>query len=385
MQKIPKVILLIETSREFGRELLRGVSRYSRLHGPWIFYREPSGLFGRPLDLNKWQADGAIVRCDIVRPEEAAAKHLHAVFAPRLGEHLPGVPCIIVNSIAAGEMGAEHLLDQGFKHFAFCGFSDIEWSKNCRDGFSKRVSKAGFEACLYEQPEALSKHSWLKEQEIVITWLKPLPKPIGVMVCTDYHGQLVLNGCKVAGIHVPEEVAVIGILNDDIICNLFDPPLSSIAFNVEEAGYRAAALLNKLMAGERVSNQDIIVEPTHVVTRQSTDVLVIEDHAVCQAVHFIRRSAKDGIQVTDVADMVGLSRRALEQHFRKTLGRSVLSEIKRVRVDLICQFLRETNMSLAEIASAVGLNSEKHIARLFRQRKGLNPSAYRRKYGHKQV
>jgi LacI family transcriptional regulator len=379
MQGIPRVILLIETSHEFGRELIRGITRYSRIYGPWVFSREPRGLRGRSPKLHKWEADGIIIRGDAVKPGEVRAAGLPAIFAPRATGVVPGFPCILIDSPAVGRMGAEHLLERGFKNFGFCGFSDTPWSRKRASGFTRRVKQAGFTTHLYEKPESLSTERWFKEQSLIAAWLKSLPKPVGIMACTDYRGQHVLEGCKLTGIHVPEEVAVLGVLNDDVICELCDPPLSSVALDVEKGGYEAAALLDRIMAGKKVrpGARDVIIRPTHVVTRQSTDILATEDHEVAQAMRYIHEHARERIQVADVAAAAGLSRRTLEQRFRKVPGRSVFNEIQRVRIGQVCLLLTETNLSVAQIASALRFSNEKHISRPFRREKGMSPLAYR--------
>ncbi len=234
--------------------------------------------------------------------------------------------------------------------------------------------------CLYEKPESLSTGRWFKEQNSIAAWLKSLPKPIGIMACTDYRGQHVLEGCKLTGIHVPEDVAVVGVLNDDVICELCDPPLSSVALDVEKGGYEAAALLDKMMAGRKMRPGDhsVIIRPTHVVTRQSTDILATEDREVAQAMRYIHEHAREPMQVADVVEASGLSRRTLEQRFRKVLGQSILNEITRVRIEQVCLLLTETNLSVAQIASVLRFSNEKHISRPFRQEKGMSPLAYRR-------
>lgn len=381
--RIPKVVLLIETSREYGRQLLRGIAKYSRLHGPWTFYREPGGLSEDRPPLDKREVDGIIVRGESLTPQEARRMGVPVIFVPRARENIPGFSCIVVDSVAVGRMGAEHLLERGFRHFGFCGFSDMQWPVRRRRAFVERIHEAGYRTQVYETPESLSISSWAHELDAITDWLKSLPKPAGIMACHDYRGQHLLECCKVAGLQIPEEVAVIGALNDDIICDLCDPPLSSIAFNIEKAGYEAAALLDRLMRGEKVGKRNIVIQPTHVVVRQSTDILAIEDKAAAAAIHFIRQNAREPIQVGDVVAAVGLSRRALEQRFRKAVGRSILSEIRRLRAEQVAQLLLETDMSVSQIAASLGFSSEKHIARPFRQEKGMSPLVYRKKYGHR--
>lgn len=203
------------------------------------------------------------------------------------------------------------------------------------------------------------------------------------MTCDDEQGRHAIEACKIAGLHVPEQVAIIGVDNDELVCALSYPPLSSVAPNTERAGYEAAELLDKMMAGKKMKNKNIIVHPTHIMTRQSTDILTIEDHEVAEAVRFIRQHAKEPIQVTDVVNAIALSRRVLERRFRKVLNRSVLAEIRRVRIETVAQMLVETDLSISQIALTLGYPDVKNIARYFRREKEMSLLAYRKKYGRK--
>ncbi|MFQ5953320.1 MAG: substrate-binding domain-containing protein [Candidatus Omnitrophota bacterium] len=381
MAKIPKVILLIETSRAYGRQLLRGITKYSRLHGPWVFYSEPGGLEKALPKLKNWDADGAVMR-DSRMGEELLKMGVPIIISVHLKEHIKGTPYIDTNGVRIGRMAAEHLLDHGFHHFAYCGYDELHWSQR-QGNFGKRVAEAGFEAHIYKRPKSRSRQLWENEQALVVDWLKSLPKPVGLMACNDDRGRELTEACKMAGLRVPEEVAIIGVDNDELVCELSDPPLSSVALNVERGGYEAAELLDKLMAGKESIKKDIIIEPMYVVSRQSTDILAVEDRQVAEALHFIRQHSKKMIQVSDVLDRVLLSRRSLENRFRRLLGRSIHEEIRRVRIERVVQMLVESNLPVGQIALALNFTSNEHISRYFRKEKGMSPQAYRKKYGHK--
>jgi LacI family transcriptional regulator len=281
-------------------------------------------------------------------------------------------------------MAAVHLLSLGLRNFAFCGFENLCWSQARGEDFSKRIADAGFRTCFYSVPRLKIQRLWENEQIILVDWLKSLPKPIGLMACNDDRGHYVLEACQVAGLRVPDEVAVIGVDNDELICDLTTPPLSSIALNHEKAGYRAAQLLDNMMAGKDVDSKSIIsLEASHVVARQSTDVLAIEDREVAEAVRFIHRHSSEAIQVSDVADSVVVSRRVLERRFREVLKKSVHDEIRSARVERASRMLVETDLSVSQIALHLGYPSDKHIARHFRKEKGITPLRYRKKFDRK--
>ena len=308
---------------------------------------------------------------------------LPTIVSPDILEEDPNLPALVTDSVTTGKIAAEYLLNRGFRRFAYCGFDDMVYSRNRGESFRKVIAEAGFETHFYKQPRTRTQCSWRNQQAYMADWLMSLPKPIGLMSCNDDCGQNVAEICKIVGLYVPGEVAIVGVNNDEVICGLSDPPLSSIPLNAERAGYEAAELLDRLMSGEKMAGQRIIDHPTHVVTRQSTDILAIEDHEVAEAVYFIRQRPKEPIQVTDVVSASTLSRRTLEQRFRNILGHSILSEIRRVRIELVIQMLVSTTLSISQIALALGYTGIDHISRYLKRETGMTPLAYRKMYGHK--
>jgi LacI family transcriptional regulator len=392
MPNIPKVVLLMETSRACGRGMQLGISKYSRLHGPWTFYRIP--LFYRELqkkketisDLKDWGPDGIIMGDTFYPTKVQRAREIIKLGVPTIAianePNIPGVVNVVANNDQIGPMAADHLLGCGLKHFACCGFDDVFWSVERGESFAAAVAEAGFETHFYKQPKSRAKQLWKNEQLVMANWLKFLPKPVGLMVCNDDRGQQAIDACNIAGLNVPDDIAIIAVDNDELVCDLTDPTLSSVNLNFQRAGYESAELLDKLMAGKlKTMNRKIKVHPTHVVTRQSTDILAIDDPLVSAALRFIRRNAKKDIQISDVVEVVATSRRTLQQRFRKLMHRSLHDEIMRVRVKLVAQLLVETNLSVSEIMARLNYASPEHISRSFKKIKGLTPVAYRKEYG----
>lgn len=382
-----KVILLIEASSSYARGLLQGILEYSRLNGPWTFYREPIAPFYRDQDrrfhfdrMKKWGADGIITR-QPANLRDLSALHLPTIATDDNQQNSAG-PCIISDYEAIGEMAAEHLLERGFKNFAYCGFNHMYWSLERGRSFQNRLSKSGFEVNFYEYPQSKTQQRWENESALLKEWLKTLPKPVGIMACNDDRGQQVIEACKSAGFYVPEETAVVGVDNDTLLCGLSNPTLSSVSINTMRAGYEAAQLLDDLMKGAKPPHMVITAYPMHIVTRQSTDTLATEDRLVMKAVHFIRQNAKKSIQVTDVAQKMGISRRSLLDRFRAVLGRTVQEEIRRVRIERICEMLLETDLPVCQIALRLDFTSIEHISRYFQQEKGISPLAYRKQYSN---
>lgn len=377
---VPRVVLLIESSRSSGRSLLRGIANYAHHYGPWAFYWEPRGLEKAWPRIQSLEADGFILR-DVKQLDNVLSRGLPTVVVGHSKQEIPEVVNVITDSETIGKIAAEHLISRGFREFAFCGFEGIPWSELRAESFGKRLFEAGYR--LHSYKTVLESAWWQAELNKMARWLRSLPKPVGLMAANDDRGEQVIEACKIAGIRVPDEVAVVGVDNDELVCELSDPPMSSIALNFERAGYESAAVLDRLMRGWAVTGKKILVAATHVVTRRSTDILAATDRNVAAALQFIRDHAREMISVPDVARSAGVSRRSLEKRFQQTLRRSVLSEIRRVRVNQVCRMLAETNLPVSEIAAALGYTGPEHIARYFRRETGTTPLAYRRKFGHK--
>jgi LacI family transcriptional regulator len=386
MSRIPKVLLLIESSRESGRSLLSGIANYAHHHGPWSFYWEPAGLEKVWPKLKSLDLDGIILR-DVDKVDEVLAFGIPAVVVGHGRTEVSGLVNVVTDSEVIGRMAAEHLLACGFKHFAYCGLSldageDVSWSQLRRQSFSGRIQEAGFSCFDFLLANRSESSSWPRERRAMSRWLESLPKPLGLMVCNDDCARQVIEACKAAQVLVPSELGIVGVDNDEVVCGLSDPPLSSVAVNFERAGYDSARTLDRLMSGKEPDSNRIVVRATHVVVRRSTDVIAVEDAIVAKALRFIRANLKgEQLSVGEVARSAGVSRRVLEKRFRHELGYSVLSEIRRVRTNKIAQLLVETQMPICEIAEALGFADIQHFARYFRSAKNISPLAYRKTQG----
>lgn len=393
MKRIPKIAIFFETSAVNDRRITRGIIKYSSLCGPWLFYSKVHPFYmlqGKDAwrkrilpELRIWGPDGIIAHVDTTKAQELMELGVPIILQP-LREPVSMGPSVLGDdNQAVGEIGAEYLLEQGFKNYAFCGFPNVYWSRERSEAFVKRILRAGFEPHLYEPPES---HRWSfveEDREFLCKWLISMPKPIAVMACNDIRGQQVVDACKLTDTIVPGEVAVLGVDNDDLICDSANPPLSSVALGTEKAGYEVAQLLDRMMHREKKRKwPKTTIHPTHIVTRQSTDILAIDDPEVAKAVNFIRTHRRSEIGVRDVVDATTLARRALEQRFKEILNRSVYQEIRRVRVEQVTKMLLETTMPVYKIALTLGYSSSEHIARPFRKEKGMSPKEYRRRYGY---
>ncbi|MBN2211667.1 MAG: DNA-binding transcriptional regulator [Sedimentisphaerales bacterium] len=387
MKQRPKILLIIDASRVCGRGILLGIARYARLHGPWTFYQTPPNYRsnvkpGAGLDyLKDVQIDG-VVFCGGGQKVDQIKRINVPVVMVDVKETVPGFINVVGNCQAIGEMAGNHFLDRGFVHFAYCGFDEIHWSRERRDVFIDLLAAKGHPTAVYKQPP---KSKWPAEQGYMAQWLKTLQIPLAIMACNDDRAQTVIEACKIASLRIPDDVAVLGVDDDEAICVITDPPLSSIHLDFEKAGFEAAAVLESLMTGGKTSSEkmEIVIEPTGVRTRQSTDILAIEDIQLRSALAFIRKSANQSLRVEDVVKVTTKSRRVLEQNFRKVLGRSILSEIRRVRVERVCELLIETNMSVAQIAAALSFGDVAHFSRYFYAEKNMTPIQFRKQFAPK--
>jgi LacI family transcriptional regulator len=376
----PDVVLLIETSNEYSRGLLRGIMAYVREHGPWSIYLPEQGRGEAPPGwLKRWHGDGIIARIETPQIARAVARARLPAVDVSAARLLPVIPWVETDDEAFTRAAVDHLLQRGFRQFGFCGEPRFNWSKWRREHFERMVAASGGQCHVYESAATPGKPvSHRREHRRLVAWVRKLPKPIGVMACYDIKGQQLLDACREAGVAVPEEVAVIGVDNDDLLCNLATPPLSSVIPNTHRTGYQAAALLGRMMAGERLGEQSHRIPPLGIATRQSTDILAIDDPEVATAVRFIRRRACEGINVADVLKDVPLTRRDLESRFRRILGCTPHEEIVRVRIDRVKQLLSETDLPMTRVAQLAGYTHVEYMSAAFKKCVGLSPRQYRR-------
>lgn len=358
--------------------MLEGVARYVHEHGPWDIYLKPYRVdYSFAEWVRYWDGDGIIAALWTGKLPKKASLKMPVV---DLVGGLPGAPLVHTNDASVGRLGADHLLERGYRDFGFISYP-TPWSRARRDGFEQRIREFGCNGKLHEftivagaKPGPIG---WERHQARVAKWVQSLPKPLGVMTSTDLAGQQFLEACSRAGVAVPEQVAVIGADNDELICAVANPPLSSVIINDFQRGYQAAAMLDKLMAGEKPPTETIFVEPAGVVNRASTDILAIADEEVAAALKFIRDNACAGIGVEDVVERVPMSRSMLERRFRKHTGRSINDEIVRVRLNRAIELLSGTDMELKTIAPRAGFKNASYMGAVFRARLGRSAGSYR--------
>lgn len=382
MQNSPRIILFLEATRGFDRGLLSGVARYSALNGPWTFYRRPHGYLRSkrrlaPEELSAWKPDGAI--CPVGQVDELLRLRVPLI-AYDVNEYSGRVPRVLSEDFEAGRLAAQHLLDLGHRHFAFCAYTGIRWSRERCQAFCDSVEREGCTVAIY-RPESRRSAAWAREEPHVRRWLETLPKPIGMLCANDDRAASILETCQTLGYGVPEDVSIIGVDDDQYVCELQNPPLSSVRMASDKAGYEAAALLDQMIHGkERMAGQQIVAHATGVTARQSTNVLMVRSADVRKALRFIRENAARPIRVADIVKVTNLSHRTLNDRFHLELGCSINKQLTRARIAYISRLLTETEMRIHEIATLVGYEDDRHFSRYFKRATSLTPQAYRRKH-----
>ena len=382
-----RVALLIESSRGYGRKLLQGIAAYARTHGPWTFFHQERDL-GAPLpaNLKPWRPEAVIARLS----GERLIAQVRELGLPTVDlyheDDTQDIPGVAARQESLAGLAVEHFLERGFRHFAYCGFPGVLFSDLRAVEFERALTARGFHAEQFRCRPAPRGGGLAKVEAAVMRrsgeladWLRRLPKPAALLACNDMRGQQVMTVCDEAGIRVPDEVAVLGIDNDDVQCELCDPPLSSIDPNVARIGYEAAALLERMVRGEPPPQTRLLVEPCGVVTRRSTDVLAIADRDVAETIRFVREHACElGIEVEGLLGRLNFSRATLNRWFRKWLGRSPAEEITRVRLERVKELLATTALPLEEIAHRSGFQHVESMCRMVKRTTGQTPGEFRK-------
>jgi LacI family transcriptional regulator len=371
VRKRRSVALLIETSNAYARGLLAGIMDYVRRHEPWSIYLPELGRGDVP---PRWKGDGIIARIETKAIARIVARTGLPVVDVSAGRHLRSIPWLETDDEAIARLALDHLLSRGFRHLAYCGETRFNWSRWRSGHFQRLARAAGVSVDVYESSGT---DPWAKEHHALLAWVRRLPKPVGVMACYDIKAQQLLDVCRENEVPVPEEVAVIGVDNDPLLCGLTTPPLSSVVPNTRRTGYEAAALLDRILAGERIPPEGHLIPPIGVETRQSTDVLALADRDIAAAVRFIREHACDGATIGDLLRVVPLSRRVMESRYRKATGRTPHQDLVRFRIDRVKQLLAETDHSLERIATLSGFDHPEYMSVAFRRETGTTPGKFR--------
>lgn len=377
---LQRVAVLVETDDSWGCSVIRGIYDYSRRQGHWNLLIDPSDEGQRPLLPDRWNGEGVIARLSSrLQVDQIQERGLPAVNIDTLFSNLPGVCDVVTDDAARARQAFEHLRDRGFEKFAYFAPPNPRYSTRRGEEFVKLVESEGFECHEYKPGYRPGrKITWAEQQRRVSRWLATLPRPVAVFTVDAHRGRQLAEICQMSELRVPDSIAILAGDTDDLMCEVCTPPLSSVAVAGRRIGYEAAALLDRMMQGGKPPSEPTMIPPNGVIARQSTDILAIDDDTVVRALRFIQAHAFRDIVVKDILRELPVSRRSLEIQFRKYLGRSPAEEIRRVRLEKGRELLSNSDMSIAEIASASGFANGTRFGVAFRKKFGMAPLAYRK-------
>ena len=383
MSAIPQVAVLVDTSRSYGRDIVRGIRRYAAEHGPWSLYLESRDLLsGFPDWLHRWPGDGIVARTadpQLLRRLKAAKLPVVEMRTTVLKHPFPFVG---MDNRLVGIRVAEHFLNRGFRSFAAYLDTSEEFFVERWQSFAATLKARGFVCSLFKAPPVgTGRPRWDRHQGELAAWLGALEKPVGVFAINDQLGFWLLDAARRVGLSVPEEIAVVGAENDKMLCETALPALSSVQLRGQAAGYTAARVLDEWMQGKRVPevNERHLLPPGDIVVRQSSDIVAVDDARIARALRFIRQHATDDLAVERVAREAAMSRSALERRMKALTGRSPGEEIDRIRFAEVARLLIETDLTLDVIAERAGFRHPQYMAEAFRKRTGSTPGEFRRR------
>ena len=379
-----KILLLTDFSSGYSRNLLKGIVRYSKEVGNWSFQRMP--LYYRMLYgengvvewAKKWQADAIIAQLTDVNIELLNDLNI-PIIVQNYRDRNKAVSNLTGDYFNTGVMAAKFFLNRGDRNFAFYGFKGAIWSRERADGYSHEIEKQGYKLAVLENDNK-DKEEWSYNHTVLGNWLQSLPKPVALFACDDHFALQISETCNVYNINVPDDIAILGVDNDDLLCNISDPPLSSIVLDVENGGYNAGKLLHQLITKEITEPFNIVVNPLIIERRKSTEKYAVSDKNIRTILNYIEKNYANHLSVEELVKQVPLSRRVLEKKFKEETGESLYQYIQNYRIDQFTRLLITTDYSLFEAALQSGFENYKNVSRVFRKYKLLSPAEYRKRY-----
>jgi LacI family transcriptional regulator len=368
---------LVSPLSAYGQAVARGIARYAHSRRHWVLRfpqslatlrAPPHGIIAQvssPKMFDMFRAAG----CPVINVSSATAD-------------VP-FPSVVVDNRAVGRLAAEHLLARGLRQFAFIGthqhYSDLRLA-----GFSERLQQERLAVSVYGGTPTGS--TWSRDIDSAsvraerLAWLSALPKPVGLLAVADDIAASAVELCLALGLRVPDDVAVVGVDNSELICEQSTPPVSSVDTNGERVGFEAARMLDQWLAGNTAPDHLLLIAPRGMVVRGSSDVFAVADRRVADALQYIHHNIHRRVRVPEISRHVGVNRRTLEKAFRQHLGGSILGEIQRARLEQVKRLLAQTDLNMPCVAELAGFPSPQYMANVFRRQLGTTPTAYRRRH-----
>ncbi|MDA3925289.1 MAG: XylR family transcriptional regulator [Kiritimatiellae bacterium] len=384
LTKTPRVLIELPTGLKSCRDKLQGILHYVQLNGPWDLHVMMEGhpYIARLESLENWQPDGRIIGCldDKIIGGAVNLNNIPVVTLDIPCKLYKRAICINHNSEDIAASIADYYIKQKFENFAYVGSeTNTDWSIIRAEAFEKAVRKCGFSCNGFKLDSLKTSTDWDFDKKKMQDWLLGLPKPCGIMVAFDHRARQVLECCQQCGIDVPDDIAVIGVDNDEAICENTTPTLSSVLPDFEGGGYLAAEVLDHLMRSMRRKPCSLTYGIKRIVHRQSSQHTSNPNWIASRIKEFIRLNACEGITVNDTARHLNVSRRLAEQRFREACGHTILTEIQTQRLDRVCALLKETNLPIGTIGERCGYQTETYLKALFKKTFGMTMRTYRKK------
>lgn len=379
-----RLVIISDFTENFPHQILGGIHSYSRSHDPWavckmpVSFKERNGLRGVVEWAEKWGANVIIGTFDPKEDVDIFRRHGILAVAQDYKKLFSGIANITSDYVRTGEMAARYFLDNHFRHFAFYGYHDVVWSdERCR-GFRNEIARHGFEDSFYKYDKVELGSLWSLDYRPVARWLRSLPKQLALMACDDNQGTKIAEICRTGGIRVPEDIALLGVDNDEVVCTLTtDPSMSSVALDIFNAGIQTAKMIDDVLSHRIETPYNIYIQPLKIVERASTEIFPTSDEAVLRAIKFIHRSVSQPISVEDVTREAAVSRRLLETRFLKETGTTVLKFINGFKMKTLATLLTEHTTPIDDLVELIGEREGRNVSRKFKQVYGCTPTEYR--------
>jgi LacI family transcriptional regulator len=371
----PRVLALLNMGTAWSRGVLRGfMDTAHERHWTVLHYPPPVDVAGLVQRFSPAVA--------LIGPDSGRASLLREAGVPIVSVALDlsadGIASVCPDEERIGVLALEHLLATGLRQVSTFRLDGSQFGIARERAFVAAALRAGAKVAIGWGSDA-APPLWRGEAEAMVAWLQALPKPCGLFACADHWARIVARYIRLAGLRVPEDIALVGVDNDVVECELLAPPLSSVMVPWYQLGSSAATLVERLLEGQALAGRRLLTEPLAVVARRSSEVLAIEDVLVAKAVRWIHQHADQHLNVPMVARAVGGGRKRLERRFRRVLDRTVQEEIRRARVELAMGLLRTTPLGVAEIAKRSGFSNAALLSVAFKRELGMPPGAYRRR------
>jgi LacI family transcriptional regulator len=379
-----KILLLTDFSSEYGKNILKGVIKYSKEQGSWAFQRMPLyyrmvyGEIGVLEWAKKWKADAIIALLKDVNVELLNDLHI-PIIVQNYRDRNPHVSNLTGNYFGTGVMAARFFMNKGYKQFAYYGFKGAIWSRERVEGYRDEIEKHNCSLYTFED-RPLDKEEWSYNNTELAQWLEKLPKPIALFACDDMFALRISETCNICNIKIPDEIAILGVDNDEWLCNISDPPLSSIKVDAINGGYQAGKLLHQLINREISPPVNIVVEPLMIENRGSTNKYAVSNKYIRHILNYIDDNYTNPVSVAELVKQIPLSRRVLEKKFKSETNDTLYQYIQNYRINVFKRLLLTSNNSLYDIALQSGFDSYKNVFRVFKKYNAVSPAEYRRRY-----